>query len=126
MNIKTILKNLDVSWVKTLWLAMTDKESLYEYCLDKANSAVNLMLKANAETVTAIRAKLASINAKLVRYADYIPAPWIPEAQGINQMLLTIYQATEDGQIVRDEVKEVIAKFQVAYSAFKSDDGTEG
>ena len=122
MNISSLLKQLDLSWFKTLFLACFNKEALYEYALDKANTAVNLLLAANAETVAAIRLKLANLNSSLQRFTEYIPAPWLTDAQNINQLLISIYTATEDAKIVSDEAKEIIEKFQIAYSNFKSED----
>ena len=122
MDIKTILKKLDLSWLKVARLALFNKEGLYEYALDKANTAMNLLLTAKAETVAAIRAKLANLNSTLIRYSSYIPAPWLPEAQAINQLLLSVYNATEDAQIVNEEAKAIISQFQLAYSAFKSEE----
>lgn len=122
MDIKTLIKKLDISWIKILTLSIFNNAGLYEYVLDKANTAVNLLLAAHKDTIAAIRDKLATLYAKLIRYAEYLPAPWVPDAQRINQLLLEIYRATDDYQIVGEEAKAIVEKFQIAYSGFKSED----
>lgn len=122
MDIKTIIKKLDLSATKIIVLRIFNKEALYEYVLDKANTAINMLLAAHKDTIATIRDKMSQINGYLVRYAEYIPAPWVPDALRINQLLLEIYQATDDCQIVGEEAKAIVEKFQIAYSGFKSED----
>lgn len=122
MDIITIIKKLDLSAIKIIALRIFNKQALYEYVLDKANTAVNLLLAAHKDTIATIRDKMSQFNGYLVRYAEYIPAPWVPDAQRINQLLLEIYAATEDYQVVGEEAKAIVEKFQIAYSGFKSED----
>jgi len=122
MDIKSIVKNLDISWFKVLTMTIFNKEALYEYVLDKANTAVNALLSSNKENIAAVRDKLAKLNGYLIRYADYLPAQWLPDAQRINETLLTIYRVTEDFQVTSDELSTVAEKFQIAYSGFKAED----
>lgn len=122
MDIKSIVKKLDINWLKVISMNIFNKAALYEYALDKANTAVNMLLNANAGTIQTIREKIARINARLVKYSDYIPAPWLPDAQRINQLLLEIFRVTDDSQITSDEFKGLAEKFQIAYSQFKSED----
>lgn len=122
MDIKSIVKSIDISWTKVLAKIVFDREGLYEYMLDKANTAVNMLMKNNADVVESVREKMAAINAHLIRYTDYLPAPWVPDAQSINAILLEIYRVTEDLNVESDEVKSLAEKFQIAYSQFKSED----
>ena len=121
MDYKEVCEKLDLSWWKIALKAVFDRDGLYEYAADKANSAVNLLLEANGATVQLIRDKLAVINAKLCKWSAYIPTPWAPTANALNQALMEVYVATEDNCVTTEEAKACIEKFKLAYSEFKAD-----
>lgn len=122
MDVTSLIKSLDLSIVKMFFLRIFNASALYDYVVDKANTAANALLTANAETVTRIREKMRVINGYLIRFTDFIPRAWLPYAQATNGVLLELYEATEDGQIVSDEAKSLVTKVQIAYSVYKSED----
>jgi len=121
MDISTILKKLDLSYAKIALMAVFNREGLYEYALGKANTAVNILLEANAEQVTAVREKLSVINQKMMEYAEYIPRPWFDYAEAVNAALMEIYVATEDLVLTGEEGLAIVNRFRAAYSAFMAD-----
>lgn len=121
MDLTTIIRKLDLSAAKIVFYRLFNKEALYEYILDRANTGVNLMLESEWVYVCEIRNRLGSISSKLVEYAAYIPAPWKPYADAVNNALLAVYNATADGKIDNDEARACIDTFRLAYSSFKAD-----
>lgn len=122
MDITSIIKKLDISLIKVALLRIFNKSGLYDYVVDKANTAINMLLAAKATEVAAIRNRLAQLVDLLVEYSEYIPTPWQPYATRINSLLMCIYAATSDNQIVADETKEIITQAKLAYAEFKSED----
>lgn len=121
MDYNTLIKKLDLSWAKIAWYAVFSRDSLYEYALSKANTAVNLMLEANGDCVDGIRAKLALLNQTLVKYAEYIPVPWKPYADKVNASLICLYNATADHKLTDAECRSIVVDFTEAFSAFMAD-----
>ena len=101
--------------------ALFSPGKLYEIALDKANTAVNLLLTANADTVQAVREKLALLNQYLVKYRKYLPDAWGGYADSCNAAAMAVYAATADGKVTPDEFAEIAKRFCLAYSAFKAD-----
>lgn len=122
MDITSIIKKLDISLIKVALLRIFNKSGLYDYVVDKANTAINMLLAAKANEVATIRDRLAQLVDLLVEYSEYIPVPWQPYAKRINSLLMSIYAATSDNQIVADETKEIITQAKLAYAEFKSED----
>lgn len=122
MDIASIIKKLDISLIKVAMLRIFNKSGLYDYVVDKANTAINMLLAAKATEVAAIRYRLAQLVDLLVEYSEYIPTPWQPYTKCINSLLMYIYAATYDNQIVADETKEIITQAKLAYAEFKSED----
>lgn len=122
MDIKTIIKKLDISTIKVFFLRIFDKQGLYDYILDKANTGVTMLLESNKDTVASIRSALSKINGYAERFVGLLPMSWRLYAMTANDLLLEIYNATEDNVIVSDEAKAIIEKFRIAYSVYKSDD----
>lgn len=122
MDINSILKKLDISGFKILMLRLfgTD-EALYDYILEKANTAVNALVGQNASRLIAIREKLLVINGYALKYQNWIPPAWMPYAQDINNCLKSIYDATADITITLDESSQIINNFRIAYSRYMSD-----
>ena len=124
-NITQILKKLDISWVKIgLLLLLRRKDALYEYFLDKANTAVNMAVDGigGADTfISVIVPNLIAFSNSLKNYYNYLPKDWIPYAIDCNNCLLSVYKTFEDGKASIDEIKDCIAKFQIAYSRYKAD-----
>ena len=121
MDITSMLKKLDIPWTKAALYAIFSPAKLYELALDKANTAVNLMLGANAVTVQAVRDKLAVLNGCLVKYRRYLPAAWEPYYSACNNAAKAVYAATADNVITAEERAEIFDSFRLAYSAFKAD-----
>lgn len=122
MDISTILKKLDISGFKILMLRLfgTD-EALYDYIIEKANTAVNALIGQNYGTIQAIREKLVTINGYAMKYQNWIPPAWMPYAQDINDCIKAIYDATGDSTVTIDEGNEIINRFRIAYSRYMAD-----
>lgn len=121
MDISTLIKKLDISKIKMFILAIFDREALLDYLYQKANSAINMLLAANAAEVTAIREKIEYISCYCEKYYEYVPAPWHKYADAINQLLHRIWFATSDNKLVAEETKEIIKEAQIAYSVWMAD-----
>lgn len=121
MDAKTFMKKLDLSWVKLGYLMIFNNAGLYEYVLQKINTAINLMLEANGEGVDAIRERLGQLIELIKKYSNYIPTPWLPYADAVNVAIIGIYEVTEDHIITSDEASRVVGDFRAAYSAFMAD-----
>ncbi len=121
MDISTLIKKLDISKIKMFILAIFDREALLDYLYQKANSAINMLLEANADTVMEIRGKLYRISCYCQKYYDYCPAPWQKYANAINQLIYKIWFATDDNKLVTEETKEIIKEAQIAYSVWMAD-----
>ena len=124
-NLIQILKKLDISWVKIgLLFLFQRKASLYEYFLDKANTAVNMVIDGidDANTfMSVIVPNLVAFSNGLKKYMNDLPEDWKPYALDCNDCLLSVYRALEDGKLSLEETKDCIAKFQIAYSRYKAD-----
>lgn len=122
MDISTILKKLDISGFKILMLRLfgTD-EALYDYIVEKANTAVNALIGQNYGTIQAIREKLVTINGYALKYQNWIPPAWLPYAQDINDCIKSVYDATSDSTVTIDEGSEIINRFRIAYSRYMAD-----
>lgn len=122
MDITTILKKLDISGFKILMLRLfgTD-EALYDYIVEKANTAVNALIGQNYGTIQAIREKLVKINGYALKYQNWIPPAWMPYAQDINDCIKSVYDATSDSTVTIDEGNEIINRFRIAYSRYMAD-----
>ena len=61
MDIASIIKKLDISLIKVALLRIFNKSGLYDYVVDKANTAINMLLAAKATEVKDIvtQAKIA-------------------------------------------------------------------
>lgn len=122
MDIATILKKLDISGFKILMLRLfgTD-EALYDYIVEKANTAVNALIGQNYGTIQAIREKLVTINGYALKYQNWIPPAWLPYAKDINDCIKSVYDATSDSTVTIDEGNEIINRFRIAYSRYMAD-----
>jgi len=121
MDIKTLIKKLDIPWAKAAFYGIFAPAKLYELALDKANTAVNLLLEANADTVQEVREKLFTINGYLKKYRHYLPEAWEPYYMACNETVSAVYVATGDNNVSLQERTEIFSKFALAYSAFKAD-----
>ena len=122
MDITSILKKLDISSFKVFVLRIFGgKDSVYEYIIEKANTAVNALLEANADTVQTIRAKMATISSYANKYAKYLPAAWMPYAEHVNAAFLSVYKASADNIITTDEGKQIVADFKIAFADYMAD-----
>lgn len=121
MDISSLIKKLDISKIKMFFLAIFDREALLDYLYEKANSAINMLLEANAAEVTAIREKLYRISCYCRKYFEYVPAPWQKYADAINELLYKIWFATDDNELVAEETKAIIKEAQIAYSVWMAD-----
>ena len=124
-NLTQILKKLDISWVKIgLLFLLRRKAALYEYFLDKANTAINMAIDGIGEANTfmsVIVPNLVAFSNGLKNYTNDLPEDWKPYALECNDCLLAAYRALEDGKLSLEETKDCIAKFQIAYSRYKAD-----
>lgn len=124
-NLTQILKKLDISWVKIgLLFLLQRKAALYEYFLDKANTAINMAIDGigGANTfVSVIVPNLVAFSNGLKNYTNDLPEDWKPYALECNDCLLAVYRALEDGKLSIEETNDCIAKFQIAYSRYKAD-----
>lgn len=124
-NLTQILKKLDISWVKIgLLFLLQRKAALYEYFLDKANTAINMAIDGigGANTfVSVIVPNLVAFSNGLKNYTNDLPEDWKPYALECNDCLLAVYRALEDSKLSIEETKDCIAKFQIAYSRYKAD-----
>lgn len=129
MDITSIIKKLDISGFKIFTLRIFGKEgAVMDYLVEKANTAVNLVLEANAGTVIVIRGKMEAISGFIRRYRGLIPSAWLPYADKVNECLYAVYAATEDCRITADEggeirakIKETVNQFRIAYSEYRAD-----
>ena len=122
MDITSILKKLDISSFKVFVLRIFGgNDSVYEYIIEKANTAVNALLEANADTVQTIRAKMATISFYAQKYAQYLPAVWMPYAEHVNAAFLSVYKASADNIITTDEGKQIVADFKIAFADYMAD-----
>ena len=124
-NLTQILKKLDISWVKIgLLFLFQRKAALYEYFLDKANTAINMAIDGigGANTfISVIVPNLVAFSNGMKNYANDLPEDWKPYALDCNNCLLAVYRALDDGKLSIEETKDCIAKFQIAYSRYKAD-----
>ena len=118
MDIKTLAKKLDISWVKVALYAVFSPARLYELALDKVNTAANMLLGAN---VQAVRERLAVLSGYLAKGYRYLPESWAPYCIACNDAAKAVYAATGDNKITAEERADIIDRFRVAYSAFKAD-----
>ena len=122
MDITSILKKLDISSFKVFVLRIFGgKDAVYEYIIEKANTAVNALLETNADTVQTIRAKMATISFYAQKYAQYLPAVWMPYAEHVNAAFLSVYKASADNIITTDEGKQIVADFKIAFADYMAD-----
>lgn len=121
MDIKTLAKKLDISWVKVALYAVFSPARLYELALDKVNTAANMLLEANAEAVQVVRERLAVLSGYLAKGYRYLPESWAPYCIACNDAAKAVYAATGDNKITAEERADIIDRFRVAYSAFKAD-----
>jgi len=129
MDFTTIIKKLDISAVKILTLRVFGKDgAVCDYLIEKANTAVNLVLEANAGTVMLVRGKMKAISEFMLKYRGLIPSAWLPYADKVQECFYLVYQATEDCRIETSEGAEIKAKitatvndFRIAYSEYRAD-----
>ena len=125
MKIKEMIDKMNISWIKIgIILLFRRKAALYEYLLDKANTAVNIAVEyiGGANTfMSVIVYNLVAFSNGLKNYTNDLPEDWKPYALDCNDCLLAVYRALEDGKLSLEETKDCIAKFQIAYSRYKAD-----
>ena len=122
MDISSILKKLDISSFKVFFLRIFGgKGAVYEYVIDKANTAVNALLEARAPQIQSIRAKMATINGYAEKFAKFLPAAWIPYAEHVNAAFLAVYNASADNRITTDEGKRIVDTFKIAFADYMAD-----
>jgi len=129
MDFTGIIKKLDISGVKILTLRIFGKQgAVCDYLIEKANTAVNLVMDANAGTVMLVRAKMQTISLFMQKYRGLIPSAWLPYADKVQDCLYAVYVATEDCRLTADEgldikgrVIELANDFRIAYSEYRAD-----
>ena len=122
MNITSILKKLDISSFKVFFLRIFGgKDAVYEYIIEKANTAVNALLEANEDKVQCIREKMAIINGYAIKYAKFLPMSWMPYAEHLNAAFLSVYNASADNIITTDEGKQIVVDFKIAFADYMAD-----
>ena len=122
MDISSIIKKLDISSFKVFILRIFGgAEAVYEYIAEKANTAINALMKVNSEKVQLIREKLATISRFMDKYIGFLPSVWLPYAKALNEAVCEVYAATADNNISAEERKAIIDKAKLAYSEFMAD-----
>lgn len=122
MNAMQIISALDISGLKIVWLYITDKIALLDYLIDVSNTAVNMLLRANMDTVQFIRETLFDLSKMLQKYQRFVPASWVSFFEPLNKIMMRLVDITEDATIDTAEMTQLVYDFRDAYAQWKADD----
>ena len=128
MTTKEACKKLDISWLKVgLMLVFGRRTALYEYLLDKANTAVHILLvEEHGDAMHYVLARLSDVSGLLRDCKECIPADWQPFAEECNNALKAVYDIAVDvstGKIIElGAVKNAVTAFEMVYAKYKSND----
>lgn len=117
---------MKVSYIK---LAMKylfgGKEAVLDYILDLANAAVANLSAANKEKIKAAVALAENLLGWMDKLLAFCPQKWRGAWHETTLALAAVVNAADDLEVTPEELKDVTAKFAVAYAAWRApDEGT--
>lgn len=125
-TIQEITRKLSINWIKIgLMFVFQRKAAIYEYFLDKANTAVNIALEnisSNSTISTVIIPAILTFARAMKNYVEDLPEDWRKYALDCNECLLAIHDAFKnDKKVDTEEFKRIMSAFTSAYSRYKAD-----
>ena len=116
---------MKVSYIK---LAMKylfgGKEAVLDYILDLANAAVANLSAANKEKIKAAVALAENLLGWMDKLLAFCPQKWRGAWNETTLALAAVVNAADDLEVTPEELKDVTAKFAVAYAAWRAPDTT--
>ena len=122
MDIKELLKKLDISRIAIFFKALFGGgEAVFDYVLDKVNTAIAALPDATHEQIKSILFKLGKLYETLVTLDWLMPQDWERYYHAVMECIDTVLCACEDEVIDKLEVQKAVKAFQIAYAQWRAE-----
>lgn len=98
------------------------KEAVFDYLLDKANTAIALIPGATKDRLRKVYKVVVEIRERIDALSWLVPGRWIPYYAGVMRCIDSLIDSLEDGQVSRDEIVQTVDSFQRAYALWRAED----
>ncbi len=117
------IKTLNISRFAIFWKALWGgKAAVFDYLLDKANTAAAMLPKATADKLNDIYHKVIAIRDAMYHLEWIVPASWRPSYISVVRCLSAIIDTLADGKMEASELEKVVTEFRLAYATWRADD----
>ena len=115
--------NISISKFKIIWkFLFGGKEAVLDYVLDVANNLVAKISDAKQDEIKGYLAVAQNILKKMSDLTWLCPQKWLAAYGATLSAFGDLVEALTDLKVTAEEITEVVAAFQTAYAAWRTDD----
>jgi len=121
--------NIKISKFVIIWKSIFGgKEAVFDYLLDKANTAIALIPCSTKDRLKKIYKIVVEIRDRIDALSWLVPDKWLSYYRGIMRCMNSVIDSIADGQLSIDEISRTAESFQLAYALWRAEDvvDTEG
>ena len=113
---------MNISKFKIVWKFLTGgREAVLDYVLDVANNLVARLGDAKQDEIKGYLASAKSVLAKMSDLTWLCPQKWLAAYGATLSAFGDLVDALADLKVTAEEITEVVAAFQTAYSAWRAE-----